>query len=176
MKRLILALALLVVAAPAFAQRVGGPVRPPRTDTTLTPEQQALARLRALQRIGTPDTMSTRRDSVRPQDVQIRGERTLTERPTPPSPVERDSIMQMLMRISGYVGTEYRGDTANFVADSSVLRLLGKAQVAREGYQLVADSSITYDDRIGEACGYGSPVLHAPEMTNPIVSSMVCYD
>ncbi|HUF51326.1 MAG TPA: putative LPS assembly protein LptD, partial [Longimicrobiales bacterium] len=107
------------------------------------------------------------------QQVEVRGAGEATP---PPSPIERDSIMDLLLRISGYVGTEYRGDTANFVADSSVLILLGKAQVAREGYQLVADSSITYDDRIGEACGYGNPVLHAPGMGSPIASSMVCYD
>ena len=180
MRRALFALLLLAFGSPAFAQNTPPtrppvtrpPVQQPRQDTT--PEQRALARLRALQGVGVPDSVRTAPDSLTPQGVQVANPRMPA---TPaPSQVERDSIMDRLLRVPGYIGTEYRGDTANFVADSSVLILTGKAQVAREGYQLVADSSITYDDRVGEACGYGNPVLHAPEMTNPIVSSMVCYD
>ena len=171
MTRLLLVLVLLAAAAPAAAQL---PVRPTQEpDTTLTPEQQALRRLRNMQRVGAPDTLQAPDDSIRAQQVQVTGARTATP---PPSPIARDSIMDMLLRIGGYVATEYRGDTANFVADSSILTLQGKAQVTREGYQLVADSTITYDDRAGEACGYGSPVLHAPGIGAPIASTMVCYD
>jgi hypothetical protein len=174
MKRALFALLLLAFASPALAQVGRPPVQRPPAQQDTTPAQRALARLRALQGVGQPDSVLTPPDSIRPQEVQVANPRTPA---TPaPSQMERDSVMDRLLRITGYVGTEYRGDTANFVADSSVLTLMGKAQVTREGYQLVADSSITYDDRVGEACGYGNPVLHAPEMTNPIVSSMVCYD
>jgi hypothetical protein len=173
MRRALFVLMLLAFATPALAQQG----RPPVTRTappqdSLTPAQRALQRLRGLQRVGEPDSVRLPNDSIRAQQVRV----VTPGQPAPPSALERDSIMDKLLRIPGYVGTEYRGDTANFVADSSVLTLLGKAQVTRDGYQLVADTSITYDDRIGLACGYGSPVLHAPEMTNPIVSTMVCYD
>ncbi|HUF50841.1 MAG TPA: hypothetical protein VMN60_08415, partial [Longimicrobiales bacterium] len=109
---LMLALCAWVTPASAAAQRPRPGAPPPPADT-LSPEQRALERLRALQRVGEPDSVRTAADSIRPQQVEVRGAGEATP---PPSPIERDSIMDLLLRISGYVGTEYRGDTANFVA------------------------------------------------------------
>jgi len=155
---------LFLCAAPAFAQQ------PTRPDTTvMTPEQRAMARLRALNRIGTPDTL--RVDTALAQQAQ----RAVQQRAAP-SPIERDSIMAALLGLSGYMGTEFSGGRARFQADSSRLVMRDMAQVSREGNILAADSSITYDEKRALACGFGKPVLTAADMSNPVVSDTVCFD
>lgn len=84
--------------------------------------------------------------------------------------------MALLADVPGYVVTQYSGDSVRFDADSNVLALRGSPQVAREGYRLVADTSIIYDRLRAEACGYGDPVLSAAEMSHPLASDTVCFD
>ena len=168
MRRLLLALALLASAAPVAAQQ-----RPPVAGDTLTAEQRALERLRGLRGVAQPDTAVTATDSMEAQTVSVRGQR---QRALPPSQIERDSVMQLLLSITGYIGTEYGGDSAQYFADSSRLELRGNPRVAREGNQLVADSSIIYSQARSYACGYGNPVLHAADQSEPLVSDMVCFD
>jgi len=163
-RKILYVLALLALALPVSAQQQPDSVPP-------TPEQRALERLRALGRVAAPDTMSV--DSIGADSVAIDGRAPAGP---PPSPVARDSIMQRLLGIRGYIGTEYAAGEARYLADSSRLMLYIQPQVSREGNQLVADSSITYDERRAEACGYGNPVLHASDMTNPLQSDTVCYN
>jgi hypothetical protein len=161
------ALLFLAAIAPAAAQQV-----PP--DTVSTPEQRALQRLRELSAVGEPDTLRTPNDTIRAQQVRVTG--AATGQAAPPSGIERDSIMRMLVTVPDYVVTEYQSENARFVADSSRLELRGASQVAREGSQLVADSLIVYDERLAQACGYGQPVLHGAGMTHPMVTDSVCYN
>lgn len=160
----------LVATEPAPAAAQAGR-QAQQADTTLTPEQRALARLRLLGAAAIPDSLRPRSDSITPQTVNVQGRQQATL-----SPMERDSIMLRLLEIQGYAVTEYRGGQARFNADSSRLLLRENAQVARDGNQLAADSSITYDERLALACGYGQPVLQGADMRNPVVSDTVCYD
>ena len=156
-------LCLMAVALPAAAQQ-----QPPAQDTARTPEQRALDRLRALGGVSEPDSLRAPVDTTRVQRVRV-------ETPAPAG-IQRDSIMALLLGIPDYIATEYQGDTARFETDINRLELRGSPQVAREGLQLQADSLIVYDERVSRACGYGQPVLHAPGMTNPLVSDTVCFD
>jgi hypothetical protein len=160
----LLLLALSGLAVPAAAQQAA--------DTLRTPEQRALERLRALGGVARPDTARVPVDTVRAQQVNIRGGRAGAA----PGRIERDSIMTLLLGVRDYVATEYQGDSARFQADINRLELRGSPQVAREGSQLVADSMIVYDEAIARACGYGQPVLHAAGMQAPLVSDTVCFD
>jgi hypothetical protein len=168
MTRMMAALALLLVLATAPAPVEAQQGQPP-ADTVLTPEQRAMQRLRAMQGVAQPDTGRVATDTVRRQTVRL-------ETSMAPERIQRDSIMTLLMGVRDYVATEYQGDTARFQADVNRLELRGSPQVSREGLQLRADSLIVYDEAIARACGYGQPVLHAPGMTNPLVSDTVCFD
>jgi hypothetical protein len=166
---LILKAALLAVALLSSTLSAAAQQQPP--DTVLTPEQRALARLRAMGAAAQPDTARPAADSLRPQGVTVQ-----TPARTAPPRITRDSIMNRILQLPDYTVTEYQGGSVRFNTDSSVLVLRQNAQVSREGNQLVADSSIVYDERLGIACGYGEPVLHGAGMTNPVVSDTVCYD
>lgn len=181
---LLLALAALLAPLPAAAQQTPAPEA---RDTARTPQQRALERLRSLGAVGQADTLRQPVDTVTAQQVNITapgapgapGVPTAPAAPAmaPPSQIERDSIMNLLLRgVPAYVATEYQGDSVRFQAEGGRLELRGKPQVAREGNQLVADSLIVYDERTARACGYGSPVLHATAMTHPLASDTVCFD
>ena len=73
----------------------------------------------------------------------------------PPDP-EADAIIQELRTLPGYVPTEYLGTRAVYRTEERVLRLIGNAQVERDGNRLNADS-ILYrgNDDLVEA--YGNP-------------------
>ena len=166
----VLVLALLSCTAPLAAQQ-----RPPVPADTLTPQQRALQRLRDLRAVAQPDTVEITVDSIAPQGVNVTA-RASRQAVVPPSQIARDSIMELLLGLGGYIGTEYSADRAQYFADSSRLELRGTPRVAREGNQLVADSSIIYSQALSIACGYGSPVLHAANQSEPIASDTVCFD
>ncbi|MBR9990551.1 MAG: LPS-assembly protein LptD [Gemmatimonadetes bacterium] len=166
-----LATVLLVsAAAPAAAQQ-----RPPAPQDSLTSEQRALERLRGMRGVAQPDTVTEQTDSIEAQTIAVRP-RAGGQPAALPSRIERDSIMSLLLGIGGYIGTEYSADSANYTAATSRLVLRGVPKVAREGNQLVADSSITYSQLLAIACGYGNPVLHAAGQAEPMASDTVCFD
>ncbi|MEX0907852.1 MAG: putative LPS assembly protein LptD [Gemmatimonadota bacterium] len=156
-----------VLAAPAAAQ-VGR-----QQADTVTAEQRAMERLRAMRGVAEPDTVE-QADSIPAQTVVVQGTTERTQAPT--TQIDRDSIMELLATIPGYTATEYRGEEARFDADSSELVLRTNAMVSREGSELAADSSIVYNESAGVACGYGRPVLTGADMTEPVVSDTVCYN
>jgi hypothetical protein len=168
--------ALLLLLAFALAPGGGAAAqeRPAAPTDTLTPAQRALERLRTLRAPGAPDTLQADTAEIRPQGLRVDGGRG-AER-TAPSRIQRDDIMSRLLGLEGYVVTEYSGDSARFFADINRLELRGNPQVAREGSQLVADSSIIYSQRQAVACGYGNPVLHAVGQAEPLASDTVCFD
>jgi ferredoxin-NADP reductase/lipopolysaccharide export system protein LptA len=142
----------------------------------MTPQERALARLRGLNPAGAPDTAAVVPDSLRqqPQQVQI-SRRGGAQPPMQGAGIARDSIVQALLTLRDYIATEYRGDTARYHADSARLELRGNPQVSREGNQLDAKELIVYDQDRAYACGYGSPVLRTPQMSNPVASDTICY-
>ncbi len=147
------------------------------------PDSTALERLRARAPLIAPDTARVDTlavpDSLTPpppQLVEIEGD---SARRTPQQGIglaNEDSVARQLMRLSGYVATEYSAPYARYDADSATLRLAGASAVAREGQVLNADSSIVYYENTGFACGFGAPQLTGEGMDAPIASDSLCYD
>ncbi|MGH7506024.1 MAG: putative LPS assembly protein LptD, partial [Longimicrobiales bacterium] len=92
------------------------------------------------------------------------------------SGVTRDSVWQELLRLSGFVGTEYMADSALFIADSSRLDLRRAAEVVREGTRVQADTSIVFYQQSALACAYGNPVVSGAGIGNPVRSDSLCFD
>jgi hypothetical protein len=151
-------------------------------DTTQSAVERARARLRTLRPLAAPDTVAVP-DSTRQAPDQVR-----TERPRGAAPardgqpqgqegvLERDSTMERLLQLEGFVATEYKGEAATFDADSGRLQLLRSAAVARDGQRLTADSSVTYNETTGIACGYGRPTIAGTGLDAPVTSDTVCYN
>ncbi|HEV2129993.1 MAG TPA: putative LPS assembly protein LptD [Longimicrobiaceae bacterium] len=89
---------------------------------------------------------------------------------------EPDSILEALLRLEGFIATEYAGETAVFQAGERVLRLRGEAEVVRQGDRLTADSIIYREqNRIAEA--YGSPkVTSANQQAEGLEGQVMFYD
>lgn len=92
------------------------------------------------------------------------------------SGVTRDSVMEALLRLAGYVPTEYKANSARFEADSGRLLLHKQAEVVREGQRLVADTSIVFSQETNIACAYGRPTLSGQEMSAPLTADSLCYN
>ena len=171
---------LLVLAAtagltlPAMAQQRPTQPRPAAPDTSSkTPAERVQERLRTLRPVAAPDT-------VHPED-------TLRARPgaqvrTEPAgaagdaSIARDSLMEALAGLAGFVATEYKGEEAVFRADSGQLELKRSAVVAREGQRLQADSAVRYNEETGITCGYGKPTITGSSTEAPVTSDTVCYN
>jgi hypothetical protein len=171
-------LSLLIVTCAGFPTAAAGQQQQQQQqDTARTPQQRALERLRELGGVSQPDSLRPPSDTTRAQQVRVGGPRRDAGGPGAATPIRRDSVMDLLLAgIADYVSTTYAGDTARFEAQVNRLELRGRPQVEREGSLLSSDSLIVYDERVAEVCGYGKPVLHAPGMTHPLVSEVVCYD
>ncbi|MGH7444968.1 MAG: putative LPS assembly protein LptD, partial [Longimicrobiales bacterium] len=164
-------LCLASIAAPLHAR-----AQQPQ-DTTA--RNQALERLRARAPLISPDTVvadSLAPDSLAPpppQLVEIQGDSAGAPRP---GLLADDSIARQLLRLSGYVATEYSAPRARYDADSATLRLMGASAVTREGQVLNADSSIVFYEDTGFACGFGAPRLEGEGFDAPLASDSLCYD
>jgi len=104
----------------------------------------------------------------------VKGESPVT--PPPGEGIGRDSLMEALVVLGGFVATEYAGSEAIFEADSGNLRLLGTAVVAREGQRMRADSAIVYNESTGLTCGYGKPNVSATGQMSDITTDSLCYN
>jgi hypothetical protein len=175
----VLAMAALLSAAPVAAQNRQ---EQQRQDTTKTREQLIRERLRSLGPIVKPDSAAdtTVIDSLNPPPQQVRFEPREgaqgREAITGLTDVRRDSIMERLLELSGYIPTEYKGDAARYQADSARLDLRGNAEVVTRGQRVTADSSIVYQERLSFTCAYGSPVVSGAGVDSPIQSDSLCYD
>ncbi len=118
-----------------------------------------------------PDTIPAQVADTIPQDT-IPGDTLGAERQVPPDP-EADAIIQQLRRLEGYIPTEYLGETAIYRTEEGVLRLIGNAQVEREGNRLNADT-IVYrgNDDLVEA--YGSPRVTG--QSQELTGNVLYYD
>ena len=166
----------LVAAGPVAAQQQGQ--RGQQQDTTRSVTERIRDRLRDLGPLVRPDSMpadTTVPDSLRPQEVRFlaRGEPRAIEGL---SDLQRDSIMLELLRLEGFVPTEYRADSARFDADSSRLELRRSAEVVQRGQRIQADTSIIYREAIAQICAYGAPVVSGAGVSSPVASDSLCYD
>ncbi len=161
---------LLVLPATAAAQQ---------QDTSRSTIERLRQRAPLIVRDTTPvDTLA--QDTLAPpppQQVQIVADTGgAMQRRSAAGFASQDSIARELMRLSGYVATEYTAPFARYDADSSTLRLVGESSVAREGQVLNADTSIVYYEGTGFACGFGTPTLTGEGLDAPLASDSLCYD
>lgn len=90
-------------------------------------------------------------------------------------PTERDSVIDALLRLEGYVPVWYTADSADYRADDHTLRLRGDSRVEREGNVITAKDSIVYMDRRDLVAAYGSPQGN-PTEGEPITGNVFYYD
>lgn len=161
-------LSLLGMARPAEAQT--------GQDTTKSRSELIRDRIRSLgPLIRPPDSLAA--DSAR-ADSLARAAAT-GARPgvaQPMTTVARDSVMEELLRLSGYSVTEYKATKARFEADSSRLDLRIGAEVLREGQRLAADSGIVFSQLTSIACAYGQPTLSGEGAAAPVRADSLCYN
>lgn len=90
-----------------------------------------------------------------------------------------DSTLAALMGMRGYAVTEYEGGRADFGAVERVLVLQAgessRARVNRDGMQVEADTSVTYNESTGLVRTVGSSTL-TPESGDPMETAGLVYD
>jgi hypothetical protein len=153
---------MLVMAAPAVAQA------PP--DTKKSRAQLIRERLRNARPV-IVDSVQLAADSLL-ADSLARAQAPASRRG---SPLPHDSTMMQLLRLPGYIITEYKADSARFASDSSRLRLNRQAQVVREGQTIVADSTIVFDQGTAIACATGAPTVSGAG-ESPLRADSLCYN
>ncbi len=171
-----------IAAGSAHAQQAGAAdtaAAPPDTlpaDSTLTPRERALARLRAL----APADGGVGREEAEDTSAGRPGRpgRAVPAGPAggQAAPIQYDSIMRGLAGLPGFRALVYAGESAALDLDSSVVRLTGPAaRVDQEGRGLAADSLVEYDLDRQVVCGYGTPTFTGGEDA-PVTSTRVCYN
>ncbi len=138
-------------------------------------EQADSARLRILERLkrlGRPlgaDSILFLQDSIaRAESSRNRG-----------ASAGADSTLAALLAMKGYALTEYEGGRADFEAGERILVLKAlegkRARVKREGMDVEADSSITYDESSGRVRTVGGTTF-TPQSGDPVESQGLVYD
>jgi hypothetical protein len=163
----------MLLVSPAAAQRGA-------QDTTKTRQDLIRERLRLVSPLLRRDSLSQdslRADSLRADSLRLAGDTLPAMEPAAGlTGVTRDSVMEELLRLSGYIATEYRAEQARFESDSGRLNLRRQAEVVREGQRLVADTSIVFSQETDIACAYGRPTLSGGGMSAPLTADSLCYN
>lgn len=94
---------------------------------------------------------------------------------TPRLEAVNDSMIDRLLRLEGYVPTEYAADSAEFRNADRTLRLRGNPEVRREGSTITARDSIVYRERSDFIAAYGQP-QGDPSEGEPISGDVFFYD
>jgi hypothetical protein len=159
------ALLLPVAVSPAQAQQ------PPT-------EQEILERLRRAGIGARPDsaTADTAAAAVRPAAGRAPARAGAARGAPASSTMQRDSVMESLMRLPGYVVTEYTAERARYDTDSSRLELRGTPEVFRDGQRFTADSTLIFWERRNLACGFGNPTVSGGDLQSPLAGDTLCYD
>jgi hypothetical protein len=167
---LLLALGVLAAARPVQAQ---GQTQQ-KQDTTKTRQEIMRERLKALKPL-VVDTAAARdsavADSVRRDSLGATGRAQRVA-----ATFAHDSIMTQLLALAGYSATEYKADSASFVADSNRLFLKHNAEVLREGQHVAADSTIVFDQNTSIACAHGKPTVTGAGGDAPLKADSLCYN
>jgi hypothetical protein len=135
----------------------------------------ALARP-AWEELDTLPTGLVRRDTT-PPARPVRGDsarRDTARRDTSARSLPADTLVDRLLKLSGYVPVEYAGDSAQFDGTERILRLRGDPQVTREGTTLVARDSLVYQERTDFVAAYGTPRVSGEG--EPISGETMYYD
>jgi hypothetical protein len=164
----------VLAASAALVVPVRAQQRVAQDTSRKTPAERVQERLRTLRPVAAPDTVQPE-DTLPARPGELRGQ-TPNAASAPDAAIARDSMMEALARLAGFVATEYKGDEARFRADSGQLDLIGSAVVAREGQRLQADSSVHYNEQTGMTCGYGKPTVTGTGTDAPVTSDSLCYD
>jgi hypothetical protein len=168
---------------PARAEARTGAGPAIRQDAPPPPSPGDTVRARILERLRGPapepvDTAAA--DTIRPPGDTVRTE-TGTRRPTRRAelPAGADSVMRALAELPGYEISTYQATRADFQARDGVMVLQGTpeapARFQGRGVAVEADSSITWDDRVGRVRTVG-PTLLIPEQGDRVLSSSLVYD
>ncbi len=93
-----------------------------------------------------------------------------------------DSTLTALMKMRGYALTEYQGAEATYSTSDHTLTLIGeggqnRASVTREGTEIQADSSITYNEGTRRLLARGNPTVTPGEGGgSPVESKELIFD
>src|SRR5437773_5379381 len=103
-----------------------------------------------------------RRDTTRRDTTAADSALAARLRMSPP-----DSIMQALLRRTGYTVTRYEGDTVTFDAENERLRILAgasKRSIVQRGdsQTVVADTGVYFNQRTKVATAIGNFIMHDP--------------
>lgn len=158
----------------------GGPPSQAPDTVRMTALERARARLLGLGAVGRdapldslgPDSL--RVDSLQLPDIRVDIEGMGERGEVGEGLLARDSIVRALLRLGGYVATEYSAREASYDAASGRLDLRLEPEVLRLGNRLSADSTITYLEAEGVMCASGRPTGSGPGLT-PIVADSLCY-
>ncbi|HEX6926002.1 MAG TPA: putative LPS assembly protein LptD [Longimicrobiaceae bacterium] len=164
MRALLAAAAISTVWVTGSAAQVRPDTLPPQ-DTVVVPAPDTVP-------VDLPDTTAvqvTLPDSLDAEAPDTLSTDSTGARVAPPDP-EGDAIIQELRELRGYVATEYLGERAVYESEEEVLRLMGKAQVEREGNRLTADTIVYRGlDDLVEAYGEPRVVGESQELTGRIL-------
>jgi hypothetical protein len=140
----------------------------------VSPDSARARILERLQRLSRPpgaDSALFVQDSLRREAAQ--------QRPGGPTVGGADSTLAQLRRLTGYAITEYEGGRATFGARERRLVLEAsegeQARVNREGMQVTADTSITFDEGSGRVRTVGASTFTPPD-GEAIESRGLVYD
>jgi len=153
-------LCTLAIATPAAGQQVSDSAR-----------TQVLERLRALARPPGLDSTLLIDDSV--AQARLQAQRT------PAAASGPDSVASALLGLPGFSITRYEGTGAHFDATTRSLTLRGgdgaRAKVSQDGFEMVADSAIYYDEQGGRVRSQGAAEFVQPG-GEPVSASTLLYD
>jgi hypothetical protein len=134
-------------------------------------QERIRERLRRLARPPGADSVLFREDSVRLAEAEA-GVR-------PSFLGAGDSIVAALSSMPGFTLTRYEGTGAEFGTENRILVLRapegGRAKVSREGIEVEADSSITFDESTGLMRTVGMATFTPPD-NDPVDAANMIYD
>lgn len=161
---------------------VGGASDGMTADTLLTAADSARLRvLERLQNLSRPilsDSLRAERDSALVLEVRERTQ-GVGQGSQQARVAGADSIMTLLLELPGYLPARYDSDRAEFRAADRRLVLTGtedsNARFQRDGVELSADSTITYDETSRRILATGLSTLTPPD-GDPVTSRSLVYD
>jgi len=139
-----------------------------RVDST---QLRIMERLRRLARPPGYDSVLFVLDSIADEEAQLNR--------SAGAGVRNDSTLSALMGMRGFALTEYQAAQTRFDAQEGVLVLHGaegeRARIVREGNEITADTSITFNESTGRVRAVGAPTF-TPEAGDPVDADQLIFD
>lgn len=163
-----LVLAWALVAGVACAPTAGAAQQEAQPDSV---QERILERLRRLARPPGSDSVLFQEDSLRLAEAAAGVRPGVASGP--------DSVVSALSAMPGFAMTRYEGAGADFSTENRILVLRapeeGRARVRREGIEVEADSSITFDESTGMMRTVGMATFTPPD-NDPVDAANMIYD